>query len=410
MIRANPHGILTDLAAALTFGSRPEFQNPSAGPGGIDASPESRPVLESALRDEELEGLLRRHRAFWDRTSVDRPLLNLASEDSGLQKGILRGISIPLADGTILCEQGEPITADRIDPRLILDIEEFPLRSGVASGARPLTAGDLFVTRAPWGKLPWVEAILGCPVVPRLDTGGIYSAPYLDAPGQIDAIPALEGNAWFSLLTEFTRALVADSRGSYQVVQCLQRGPIDLVSALLGHREMCLAFYDSPGELAALTERCTETFIAVAKAQQDLVPRLRGGVCNPFAVWSPGTVVRTQCDVVSSVSARHYEQLFFPYDVEICKAFDYSITHLHSGYLHHVDVLLKEKYPTAIQVSLDTGSTPFAVHDRLPVFARILEEKPLFIQGQMSKRELDELLERLPARGLYISPTRVTSD
>lgn len=362
------------------------------------------------MRQDGLEQLLGRHRAFWERTSVDRPLLNLTAQDEDSLYAPLHGISIPLADGSILCEQGEPIKAEIIDPGLILGIEEFPIRRKNSGPDGPLTAGDLLVTRAPWGKLPWVEAILGCPVIPRLDTGGIYSAPYLDGPDDIDAIPRLGDNPWFGLLLNFTRALSADARGRYQVAQCLQRGPIDLVSALIGHTEMCLALYDNPRGLAALTERCTETFIAVAKGQQSLVPRLEGGLCNAFAVWSPGTVVRTQCDVASSVSAGHYEEFFFPYDVEICKAFDYSITHLHSGYLHHVDVLLKDKYPTAIQVSLDTGSTPFSVHDRMPIFARILEEKPLFIQGEMSKRELGELLERLPARGLYISPTRVTAD
>jgi hypothetical protein len=98
-----------------------------------------------------------------------------------------------------------------------------------------------------------------------------------------------------------------------------------------------------------------------------------------------------------------YEELFFPYDVEICKQFDYSVVHLHSGYLHTIDVFLKDKYPSAVQVSLDTGSTPHTVRDLLPVFARVLEEKPLFIQGRMTAGELDLLLEELPARGLYVS-------
>jgi hypothetical protein len=98
-----------------------------------------------------------------------------------------------------------------------------------------------------------------------------------------------------------------------------------------------------------------------------------------------------------------YEEMFFPYDVQICEQFDYSVVHLHSGYLHHMDVFLKGKYPSAVQVSLDTGSTPWTVHDLIPIFARVLEVKPLFIQGVMSKAELDEMLERLPYRGLYIS-------
>jgi hypothetical protein len=356
------------------------------------------------MSDPELRNLLNKHRAFWNRAPADKPLLNVSFAEDSLFAA-LHGMSIPLADGTILSTQSGPMTPEIIDPRLILDVEEFPLRSRDARGASgPLTVGDLFVTRAPLGKIPWVEAVLGCPVIPRLDSGSVYSAPYLEGPDRWDTIPPPEESGWFKLLVEYTRLLAQESKGEYQVVQCLQRGPIDLASAVLGHTEMCYAVYDNPRALHALAEFCTQVFLKVAKAQEALIRPLEGGYCNPFGVWSPGTVVRTQCDVASSVRASTYEEFFFPYDREICKAFDYSVVHLHSGFLHHVDVLLKDKYPTAVQVSLDTGSTPFSVIDRIPVFRRILEEKPLFIMGEMSKPELEELLEKLPARGLCISP------
>jgi hypothetical protein len=297
-----------------------------------------------------------------------------------------------------------------IDPHVVLDVQEFPraTRQGPANG--PQSVGDLLVTRAPLGKMAWVEAVLGCPIIPRLDTGSIYSAPYLEGPDQLSRIIPPEESPWLALLLESTRHLVEESGGRYQVVQCLQRGPIDLVSALLGHSEMCFAVYDDPTGLRSVVEFCTSAYLEVARAQDAIIPRLDGGVCTPFGVWAPGSVVKTQCDVSSSVSAQLYEEFFFPYDVEICKSFDYSVVHLHSGYLHTVDVLLKDKYPSAIQVSLDTGSTPHTVHDLIPVFQRILEEKPLFVQGRMAPRELDEILEQLPARGLYVSTATLDED
>ncbi len=355
------------------------------------------------MPDADLQALLDRHRDFWARAPSATPLLNISSAEDSLFAP-LHGIEIPLTGGTVLSIQGEPLSADMIDPALILDVEEFPLRTGAGTGEGPLIVGDLLVTRAPLGKMTWVEAILGCPVIPRLDTGSIYSAPYLERPADYATIPPPEESPWFALLAEYTRLLVEDSRGDYQIVQCLQRGPIDLVSALLGHVEMCLALYDEPDDLRALTEFCTEAFIKAARAQQSQVPTLEGGYCNPFGIWSPGTAVRTQCDVASSVSPAMYEEFFFPYDREICRTFDYSVVHLHSGYLHHIEVLLKDEYPTAIQVSLDTGSTPFTVHDLVPTFARVLEEKPLIIQGEMTHDELDELLDELPSQGLCISP------
>ncbi len=134
-----------------------------------------------------------------------------------------------------------------------------------------------------------------------------------------------------------------------------------------------MAIYDDPDNLRDLIEVSANAFIAVAKAQQNQVPQLEGGYVNPFGIWSPGTVVRTQADVVSSISAQTYKDVFFPWDRYICEQFDYSVIHTHSGYLHHMEVVLEEKHPTAIQVSLDTGSTPHQVRDLLPIFKRVLE-------------------------------------
>jgi hypothetical protein len=351
----------------------------------------------------EITELLDRHRGFWNRDSVSAPLMNVSEAEDSLFAP-LHGIAIPLSDGTILSTQGEAIEANLIDPKLILDVEEFPLRSSKNTGPGPQVIGDLLVTRAPLGKMVWVEATLGCAVVPRLDTGSIYSHPWLKDLANVDEIPVTEENPWYDLLIDYARQLQLASDGQYQVVQSLQRGPIDLASAVLGHSQMCFAVYDDPVGLQKLNEKTTEAFIKCAKGQQAQVTPLEGGYTNPFGVWSPGTVVRTQCDVASSVSAQTYKDFFFPFDQEICSEFDYSICHTHSGYLHHMEVLLEDKYPTAVQVSLDTGSTPNTVKTLMPIFKRVLEEKPLFIMGDMTRDELNMLLDELPSKGLCISP------
>jgi len=132
----------------------------------------------------------------------------------------------------------------------------------------PMIVDDLLVTRAPIGKMTWVEAVRGCPVAPKLDAGSIYSEPYLDGPDQTSRLPAPADSPWLELLKEYTWKLVEDSGGRYQIVQCLQRGPIGLISALLCHSEMCYAIDDDPVELRALMQACMETFIMVAKAQE----------------------------------------------------------------------------------------------------------------------------------------------
>jgi len=357
-----------------------------------------------SLGTEELDALLKKHVAFWNREPGGLLLhTERQTASDGKLFAPLSGVTVPLQDGSDLAAQHAPITPEQFEPRLILGLEEFPRRTGPVDGPGPQAIDDLLVTRAPMGKMVWVESILGCPVIPRLDTGSIYSAPFLEDINDLSSLPRPEESPWLARLVEYARLLAEESNGEYQVVQCLMRGTIDLVSAVMGHSEMCYAMYDNPKAVRALTEHCTEAFIMVAKKQEELWTKLKGGYTNAFATWCPGTTVRTQCDVTSSVSAEMYEEFFIPYENEICSQFDYSVVHLHSGYVHTVDVFLEHEYPTAIQVALDTGSTPNTVHKLIPTFQKILEQKPLIIQGRMTDLELDECLEKLPHRGLYIS-------
>ena len=354
------------------------------------------------MADAELSRILKKHTAFWKRDMTDGPLLNMLEVSSASALSPLESIEMPLADGTV-ARRSMPLKPEMIDPRLILDFEEFPTRAARAGEQMKGVIDGLFIRRSPVWKMPWVEAILGCPVVFGADAGSIWSQPYLDHPSQVDKIPPLDNNLWLDKLLEYTQALVEDSKGEYQVAQCLMRGTVDLVAALLGNYQTCASIYDHPKELRRLTEHCANVFVKVAKAQEALIPEFHEGRVTSFGIWAPGTVVMTQADASASMSAKIYEEFFLPYEIEICKQFDFSTIHLHSGFLHTVDVLLKPDYPMAIQVALDTGSTPITVHDLIPTFQKVLDRKPLLVMGIMTSRELEEMHEKLPDNGLYIS-------
>ena len=150
---------------------------------------------EIATSKQNQETLLSRHAAFWERAPDDGPLLHVARSDEETRYE-LRSLDLPLADGTVLSAQDEPLTPELIDPSLILDVLEFPRRQQSSGSGGPETVGDLLVTRAPLGKMACVEAILGCPVIPKLDKGSIYSAPCLDSPEELSKIPSLEQSPW----------------------------------------------------------------------------------------------------------------------------------------------------------------------------------------------------------------------
>lgn len=348
------------------------------------------------MSNKDLERVLSRHRALW-RMELDTPIVHVTRHKP------LAALEIVLADGTPMKEDMY-LTPYILDPRRMIDLEEDPTRprpkpdlpGGIAG------AGDVFVTRRPITRMCWVEAVMGCPVHARTASGSIYSEPYLKSLDELDRIPPLEGNRWLEFLREYDRVLVENAHGKYHVSQCLMRSTVDQMAALVGYEVMCSAFYDNPKAVHRMNELSVKYFLKVAETQYSVIPPLEGGYVSYFTLWAPGTVIRTQCDASAAMSAKTYEEFFFPYEEEIYRQYDYSIVHLHSGYLHTVPTFLKTKYPSAIQVSLDTGSTPETPHTLLPIFKRILEKKPLIINGPITQAELDELLRELPAHGLFI--------
>lgn len=333
------------------------------------------------------------HRGFW--TGEAGPLLGISGYSP------LSALRMPLAHGKSVNED-MPLTPEQLDPMLLVDLEESPSRPRPQPDLPGAVSGDVLVVRPPYSRMCWVEAIMGCPVAVRVDSGSIYSEPYVEGPAELERLPDPDENGWLDLLTRLTRALVENSDGAYHVSLPLMRGTIDLVAALLGYERMCLSLFDEPRQLRALIERCVDACMTVADQVYEVIPRVDGGTVSRFNVWAPGSVAITQCDASAATSPKQYEEFFSPFDAETCARFDYSIVHLHSGYLHTLDTLLQADYPTAIQVSLDTGSTPLTPHDLIPQFERVLEKKPLFITGPCTRRELDELLGSLPHKGLCI--------
>jgi hypothetical protein len=102
------------------------------------------------------------------------------------------------------------------------------------------------------------------------------------------------------------------------------------------------------------------------------------------------------------IGVKWYDERILPFEAQICDAFDYSIIHLHSGYLFTVDALLKLDAMTAIQVAIDPGSFGPRPVDLLPVFKKILDQKPLLIEGRLTEREFETLVRELPGEGLFI--------
>jgi hypothetical protein len=254
-------------------------------------------------------------------------------------------------------------------------------------------------------RIPWVEAILGCAIWLDRDSGSMWSEPFLADPRDWQRPTLDPENPWFKKMLEFTRYLAEHEDGTYLVTQTLMRGPIDMVRAYFGDSETCVALMDHEDKIREILDGTTDIFIQVAQANLELMPRFEGGYGSYFGIWAPGTVVRTQCDMSALMSPKGYKELVVPFEEKVCRPFEYSLIHLHSGFLHTVPALLEVELPTAIEIALDTGSTPVSTREVIDVCRTILERKPVLLEGEMTAADLEYAYDTLPPHGLYLGPS-----
>jgi hypothetical protein len=327
---------------------------------------------------------LQRHTEWWQRQGVLY---------STVRSAPLGALWLPLADGT-------DATADIDVTPEILDLDRL---AGVSLDHGPLElSGDRFCTVAPYARVPWVEAILGTPIRATIEGGSMRTQAFVRSWAEWKNRSVRRNEEWFDLLLQLTDLLVARSGGRRAVTQTLMRGPSDLAEAVLGPELMCLSIYDHPTALRRFLDEATDIFVQVLREHISRIPEVEGGYVNPFGIWTPGTVVRTQCDATAFLSAAQYREWFLPYDARICEAVEYSIIHLHSCSLHTVDVLLDVERPQAIQITIESEPSGPPFRELLPVFARILEAKPLVVSGPLSEEQVQTLLDVLPHGGLSI--------
>jgi hypothetical protein len=357
------------------------------------------------------EALLARHADWWQRKGM--LLTTIDGEPLG-------DLWLPLAEGALATDDMD-LTPDMLDVVRLVDgsnawisARALDKSSDGSIDTGPLVIeGDLFCTDAPYMRVPWVEAILGAPIRATIQGGSMRAQAFIQDLADWD-LARHKNEAWLDLLLRLTELHVARSgvqsarisARRYAVTQTLMRGPSDLAEAILGPTLMSLSMYDHPQALRGFLEDVTDVFIEVLHAQLARIPPIRGGYVNPFGIWSPGTVVRTQCDAAAFLSPQHYAEWYLPYDVRISQSVDYSVIHLHSCSLHTVDALLEGEYPHAIQVIVETSANAPTLDDMIPVFRRILSMKPLIVEGPLAEAEVQRLVDEVPTDGLCIIARR----
>lgn len=324
---------------------------------------------------------LERNLRFWARRPTNRPLL-------GVKVGTFAAdtFQFPFGSGLLRPESVRP------EPFL----EDYDRLEQMTARLRE----DLPMVAIPYWGIPWMEAIIGCPIQVDAATASMWATPRR-APFAPEELIPTDSDPWLRRLIDFTEALVARAGGRYPVSLTLMRGPLDMVSGLLGHDRMCALVFDDPARLRELLQVCTQVWMQVAQAQWARIPAFEGGFCCGMRrVWAPGTTVLNQEDASVLISPRAYADLVLESDSRIFEAFEYPMMHLHSAGLHIVDPLLAAGGLRALEVDIDPGGP--AVEQMLPVFRRIQKVTSLHLYGSLAPEDIRILLDGLDPRGLCL--------
>jgi hypothetical protein len=345
--------------------------------------------------------VLARHRSFWERSP----------QGSFLRSTQVFAPSVPVAlpqpNGSKITHI-ERLTPNMVDVSALIDeVEQWDpgrLDSSMAAQGEYLVSagmGDLMPLARPLVKLPWLEAMLGCPI--KMTEGQIWNEHYA---GDLEPLLShgvnLEHNAWYQLYLEFLRKLQDRLSTRFAVsANTLMRGTSDLVAALMGVQEACVGWLDDPKTMARVLRLVTDTLLTVIEGGQKVMKPFMDGYMAGWAVWAPGQVVLTQADHSSLLSPRTYEQNILPYDIEVLRSAPAAMMHIHNNGLHVAPILVQIPELDVIEVAVD----PYPFGERkeyeLRMIQMILQHKPLVLDlSAPSWEESEWVLDQLPRRGL----------
>ena len=342
-----------------------------------------------------------RHKAFWAR----------AEENSFLRStGVFAPstpLSLPQRDGSHITH-AEIVTPDMIDVSAMIDefvaLDTYSLDSTLAAKGQYLIGtglGDQMPISRPIPKIPWIEAMLGCPII--MTEGHIWNEHYRGDPEEVILRGArLEHNPWLELYLEFIRQLQARLGRRWPVsANTLFRGASDLAAAVMGVQEACIGWIEQPALMARMMRVCTDAILTSVEAGYRVLKPFMGGYPCGWGVWTPAPIVWTQADHATLVSAKMYERQIMPYDLEVIRSCPISVLHLHNSNLHIAPLLVQVPELTALECAVDPYPNAERKPYELSMIQLILDHKPLFLDPNFpSLEEAEWMLGELPHRGL----------
>jgi len=342
--------------------------------------------------DKEFYGYpLNRHRAFYERATMDRPLL-------AVNLGFFAHEHFPRTMKAL--PKGRILPEDIPTGAFLADCEDLHRKHGHIGDDYPFVASPIMF-------IPWMEAIMGCPVM--ASPTSVWSEPFVTDWNRWHWRPPRLDDAWPRCLLKLMDNLVKFAAGRFPVSPTMMRGPADMVAALRGACAFALDFIDTPEAIGRAMALATDIWIQIARAQHEMIPESPHGYMDGdrgFRFWGPEKTLWLQEDAMALLSPGIYREFILPADRRIASEFGAVAFHLHDTGLFGLEDLLSIEDLDVIELNFES-----AVSDVEAVFrgwSRIQKHKPLIIWRNFApdfEPWLDRVLKEFPPQGLSLQIT-----
>lgn len=333
----------------------------------------------------------KRHRDFWGLTDVKQPLVGFtigAGLDSWSYWQDNKAAQNLLNRKQILAEDINP--EDFIEDQLkYLELSEK-------------IEDDICRTAMPLASIPWMEAILGCPVIST--EANMKSGEILESASSLNPVPFNPHNPWVEKYLQFIQVYTQAFGKRYPVAQSILRGPSDLACALMGAENATMSLVTEPQEMQRLLDYVAGQLEEFLQLQLGHLPEFKGGyIVGQYEIWAPAPVIRIQEDFSVMYSPQLYSEFIKPLDERLADVTPYTLIHLHASSIFLIDQFLEVSKINAFQITKDLGSTRLS--DMIPALQKIQQAgKPLIVKGRFDNTDLDLMRNHLLLPGLCIQP------
>lgn len=282
---------------------------------------------------------------------------------------------------------------------------DFPVDSFIEDSERLFKAheecgGDFIWSASAYWGIPWLEAVLGCPIFASQSSGSIYSEPPSSFNGPDSILSFDANNPWLQLMETYLNRLAEKSAGRWPIGTTRMRGISDLLSALYGGTETIFKMMESPEEIEEVSSKLTDFWLQFAQFQLDFIPEFYNGIGSfYYNAWAPKGTVWCQEDAVALLSPELYFGFIEGCVRKITDKLTATIMHEHSNGYVPVDSYLTMKF-NAMELHIDEGG-PNA-EELYETHQKILAEKPLIIWGDIPENDMNWIFSRLPPQGLSV--------